>query len=1176
MSRLCQCLQRFWALHAQDEAAALIQSFKGREEVSYLQLRKWQQEVKAALGDGEWEVVGVNLTPFSIEETALVLLVAEEKRRIYVPLDTQLPVIRQLEMVRSSGVQRLVTTWDSPLAKLFASSDGRASGAVEWRTVDLKTSPFQPVQVLAFSDSWLRSQIQESLLCRVRQKLTEGDNSAPLYVLFTSGTTGKPRGVVGTRTGAWTRCEWMWTAYPFATSEDNGERVLRATKLSFVDSVWEILGAFLQRVPLVHIQQPRRHQGGNSARQDTAKSVLLDDSARFLEVMRIEQVTRFTAVPSVLEMLLLQTKETELQFGLAQLRYILSSGEILSVHAVQKLTTALPEVAILNLYGSTEVSGDVTCMELKAPMTLAQLNEWQECGIPIASLSGNGVVGGEKTSLLLVSSDLSRHTSQSSGPTPIVVWPLSRETTNEATQGILYVAGPLVSLGYISDCDEDAFVTSDALLTSHTDELVASRRWFCTGDVCSVFQGRLYFRGRKDNAVKIHGQRVYLEAVERAVAAALKETSKSSGVDDDVDSKDLSSKQVIAFTMTKEIEHYGASHAPHQVFVVSTDAVQRLSHGKVDRRALETLLSRDTGGSSLLFQSLTTDDNAKSTTERLLARILKETLDVSLSTGIPGDVRARTFREIGANSLLATLLVYELHEAFGPHPVKSHELLEMTIGEVLSSLDDLKENPGVKAFPDSTQHKPVKDWDSDSDAGSAIKRRKLVNSVCTDTARTADETTALTYVSRYNQSSLGVNGVYMPTCYASPLSSSEQTSATSLSTSWVLKRQWRVDLKKCIDASPLVIQRHDLDGAVISTWAIVGSHSGQLVCVDVQDNGREVWRVTLDDRIEASATLSVKYGLVYVGTYAGTLFALEMHSGDIRWRFRAIEAIKAAALVIDTRKLVVFGAYDSNLYGLDAVTGQRRWAIDLQGSIFSTPLYCGWSEKLFAATTRGIVVAFQFTSSTGDDVKEQWKLQLPAPVFAGLNADYASKILVAGCADGNLYGLSTDSGSMQWRLPTEKPIFSSPCVYRAGSLVFGSHDGMLRRVNSRSGELIWSTNLHGAVFASSTVVRLVGATPAQCADTLNEGTSTTDGQLVCCVATTTGRVYFCDENTGSIIYQTCESSEKASSAADTSENCSELGPLFGSPVLIDKWCLLGTRTNYFYGFELKQTSSNEN
>ncbi|KAE8882350.1 hypothetical protein PF003_g33544 [Phytophthora fragariae] len=908
MSRLCQCLQRFWALHAQDEAAALIQSFKGREEVSYLQLRKWQQEVKAALGDGEWEVVGVNLTPFSIEETALVLLVAEEKRRIYVPLDTQLPVIRQLEMVRSSGVQRLVTTWDSPLAKLFASSDGRASGAVEWRTVDLKTSPFQPVQVLAFSDSWLRSQIQESLLCRVRQKLTEGDNSAPLYVLFTSGTTGKPRGVVGTRTGAWTRCEWMWTAYPFATSEDNGERVLRATKLSFVDSVWEILGAFLQRVPLVHIQQPRRHQGGNSARQDTAKSVLLDDSARFLEVMRIEQVTRFTAVPSVLEMLLLQTKETELQFGLAQLRYILSSGEILSVHAVQKLTTALPEVAILNLYGSTEVSGDVTCMELKAPMTLAQLNEWQECGIPIASLSGNGV----------------------------------------------------------------------------------------------------------------------------------------------------------------------------------------------------------------------------------------------------------------------------LHEAFGPHPVKSHELLEMTIGEVLSSLDDLKENPGVKAFPDSTQHKPVKDWDSDSDAGSAIKRRKLVNSVCTDTARTADETTALTYVSRYNQSSLGVNGVYMPTCYASPLSSSEQTSATSLSTSWVLKRQWRVDLKKCIDASPLVIQRHDLDGAVISTWAIVGSHSGQLVCVDVQDNGREVWRVTLDDRIEASATLSVKYGLVYVGTYAGTLFALEMHSGDIRWRFRAIEAIKAAALVIDTRKLVVFGAYDSNLYGLDAVTGQRRWAIDLQGSIFSTPLYCGWSEKLFAATTRGIVVAFQFTSSTGDDVKEQWKLQLPAPVFAGLNADYASKILVAGCADGNLYGLSTDSGSMQWRLPTEKPIFSSPCVYRAGSLVFGSHDGMLRRVNSRSGELIWSTNLHGAVFASSTVVRLVGATPAQCADTLNEGTSTTDGQLVCCVATTTGRVYFCDENTGSIIYQTCESSEKASSAADTSENCSELGPLFGSPVLIDKWCLLGTRTNYFYGFELKQTSSNEN
>ncbi|RLN54443.1 hypothetical protein BBP00_00008932 [Phytophthora kernoviae] len=58
-------------------------------------------------------------------------------------------------------------------------------------------------------------------------------------------------------------------------------------------------------------------------------------------------------------------------------------------------------------------------------------------------------------------------------------------------------------------------------------------------------------------------------------------------------------------------------------------------------------------------------------------------------------------------------------------------------------------------------------------------------------------------------------------------------------------------------------------------------------------------------------------------------------------------------------------------------------------------------------------------------------------------------------------------GEVQWRVSTEKPIFSSPCVYRPGSVVFGSHDGMLRKVCCRSGEIVWAANLQVDKRASS-------------------------------------------------------------------------------------------------------------
>jgi acyl-coenzyme A synthetase/AMP-(fatty) acid ligase len=64
-----------------------------------------------------------------------------------------------------------------------------------------------------------------------------------LNILYTSGSTGPPKGVIGREDGFLYRIRWMHQAFPFA--EGGEEVVLRRTPLTFVDSVWEIWGALL-------------------------------------------------------------------------------------------------------------------------------------------------------------------------------------------------------------------------------------------------------------------------------------------------------------------------------------------------------------------------------------------------------------------------------------------------------------------------------------------------------------------------------------------------------------------------------------------------------------------------------------------------------------------------------------------------------------------------------------------------------------------------------------------------------------------------------------------------------------------------------------------------------------------------------------------------------------------
>src|SRR5438445_2360481 len=137
-----------------------------------------------------------------------------------------------------------------------------------------------------------------------------------------------------------------------------------------------------------------------------------------------------------------------------------------------------------------------------------------------------------------------------------------------------------------------------------------------------------------------------------------------------------------------------------------------------------------------------------------------------------------------------------------------------------------------------------------------------------------------------------------------------------------------------------------------------------------------------------SASPSVVDGVVYVGAWNGTMYALDAFSGQPLWTFDindphpedrgGLPGIQSSAAVVDG--VVYFGAADANVYALDALTGALKWKHSLGNpdpsvegahvwsspAVFNGKVYVGKSSHRDAPCVRGNVMALD--AETGAEV----------------------------------------------------------------------------------------------------------------------------------------------------------------------------------------------------------------
>jgi len=161
---------------------------------------------------------------------------------------------------------------------------------------------------------------------------TDSHNVA--YAIYTSGSSGKPKGVLNIHAGIVNRLLWMQDAYQL-TSQD---RVLQKTPYSFDVSVWEFFWPLMTGACLV-MARPGGHK----------------DPDYLVDLIQREKITTLHFVPSMLQVFL----ESSGLECCTTLKRVICSGEALPFDVQRRFFNRL-KAELHNLYGPTEAAVDAT------------------------------------------------------------------------------------------------------------------------------------------------------------------------------------------------------------------------------------------------------------------------------------------------------------------------------------------------------------------------------------------------------------------------------------------------------------------------------------------------------------------------------------------------------------------------------------------------------------------------------------------------------------------------------------------------------------------------------------------------------------------------------------------------------------------------------------------------
>ncbi|MDD7148997.1 MAG: amino acid adenylation domain-containing protein [Lachnospiraceae bacterium] len=301
------------------------------------------------------------------------------------------------------------------------------------------------------------TQTESDLLCSIRESMIDTD---PLYSIFTSGTTGVPKGVLISHRSVIDLVQRFGEVFDFPEHPVFGNQA----PFDFDVSVKDIYNSL--------------YQGGTVVIIPKSYFVMPQSLLPYLDENQVNVLIWAVSALRIVHNFKLFDECVP-----ASIRYIMFSGEVMPIRTLNYLKEYLPDTTYVNLYGPTEI----TC---NCNYYIVDREFREDEALPLGKSFPN-------TRVFLQDVDT------------------EEKITEPGRQGEICVAGTCLALGYYAAYEQTqkAFV-QNADISAYTSLI------YRTGDLGKYDEaGNLFYVSRKDHQIKHMGHRIELGEIELVVNA---------------------------------------------------------------------------------------------------------------------------------------------------------------------------------------------------------------------------------------------------------------------------------------------------------------------------------------------------------------------------------------------------------------------------------------------------------------------------------------------------------------------------------------------------------------------------------------------------------------------------------------------------------------------------------